>query len=337
MTIARDFLKPFELTDLSDELMIIPNTYGLINELGIFTPTPVSQTTVTIESSEGTLGVLTDTYRGSRQLANKDDTRKLRSFPLAYFAVSDYVTPQDVQGKRRAGSDQAETVDAVVARKLERMRRNFAVTLEVARAKMITTGDAYAPNATISENAYTSFGITRTEVDFVLGTSTTNLNSKINQVVQTIQDNIQSGEMVSGVTVLCSTTFFDKLVDHAYVKESFKYYSSTIEPLRNSLRSGMYRRFEYKGVTFIDYNGSYNGTALIPAGDAYALPNGTTDMFKSFFGPANKFSYSNVLGQEAYAFRYDSANDETITLEGESSFLNLMTRPQAVLRLYSSN
>lgn len=337
MAIIRSFDKPFEMVDLTEELNLIPNTWGLINELGLFRTESVTQHSINLEMSEGTLSVIGDTVRGSRNLVNKDDTRKLHAFSIPHFPLDDAVSPTDLQGKRAYGSDNTDTEALVVARKLERIRRNHAITTEAARAYALTTGAVYAPNGTVVDNYYTSFGITRKVVDFVLGTTTTEVAAKIEEVIAHIQDNQMSGEVMNSVTFLCSPTFFAKLIIHATVKEAFKYYSSTQEPLRQRLGSGVYRRFMFAGAEFIEYRGSYNGTALIPAGDAYAIPMGTADTFISYYSPANKMSLVNTLGQEVYAFQYRDPKDEGIQLQTESNQLHLVRRPATVVRAYSSN
>lgn len=337
MATIRSFDKPFEVTDLTEELNLIPNTWGLINELGIFNAEGVSQHTVTVESTSGTLSVIPDSVRGNRNTVNKNDTRSIYAFGVPHFPLDDAVSPADLQGKRAYGSDQADSEAAVVARKLERLRRNHAVTLEAARAYAITTGAIYAPSGTIVNNYYTTFGITRKEIDFVLGTTTTEVPAKIEEAIAHIMDSQLSGESVSSVTALCSPEFFAKLIAQAGVKDAYKYYSSTQEPLRARLGSGVYRRFSHAGVDFIEYRGSYNGTRLIPAGDAYALPMGTMDTFMSYFSPANKMSLVNTIGQEAYVFQYRDAKDEGLLLQSESNHIALVRRPATVVRLYSSN
>ena len=338
MTIARSFTNGFQLTDLTQDLLLIPNTWGLINELGIFSPESVSQNTITIESTTGTLGLITDRIRGDRNNVNRDDNRVLRSMPLGHFPLDDSVKPDDIQGIRAYGtSEVAETEANVIARKLERIRRNHAVTLEFARAQAITQGTVYAPNGTISGNFYTEFGVTRKEIDFVLGTATTNILGKSEEGIAHIQDNIMSGEAVSNIIVLCSPEFFAKLIDHASVKEAYKYYSSTQEPLRQRLGTGIYRRFLHGSVEYIEVRSSYNGQRLIPVGEAYMLPQGTTDTFKTYFGPANKFSFTNTLGEQAYVWVNRDQNDSEITIQSESNFLNLIRRPQCVVKLTTSN
>lgn len=338
MATIRSFDRAFELTDYTEELMLIPNTWGLINELGIFATESISQHSVTIEAIEGTLGLITDQPRGARNNVNKDDTRKLYGFAVPHFPLDDYVTPQDIQGKRAYGQpDAAETEAAVIARKLARIRQNHAVTVEAARAFALTNGAIYAPNGTVAGNYYTTFGVTRKEIDFILGTAGTEILAKSEEGMAHIQDEIRDGSVVNEIVVLCSPEFFAKLIAHPTVKEAYKYYTSTQEPLRNRLGSGVYRRFVHGNVTYIEYRGSYNGTRLIPAGDAYMLPQGTSDTFVSYYSPANKFSFVNTLGEEAYVFSYRDGADEKITLQSEHNALHLLRRPQCVVRLFSSN
>lgn len=336
--LTRSFEKAFELVDYTEELLLVPNTWGLINDLGIFGTEAVSQHAITVESHEGTLGIVTDQPRGARNLVNKDETRILRSFALSHHPLDDQITPQDVQGKRAYGSpDAAETEAAVMARKLARVRRAHAITLETARAYTITTGQQWAPNGTVSANFYTDFGITRKNVDFVFGTSTTDMVAKVEEVIAHIQDNVLTGDVVNEVIVLCSPGFFSKLIGHATVKEAYKYYSSTQEPLRNRLGTGLYRRFVFGGATFVEYRGSYNGSALITANEAFALPTGVSDMFVTYFGPANRLDMVNTLGEEAYLFSYRDPRGQAVEIQSESNFLNLLRRPAGVVRLFSSN
>ena len=338
MATIRSFEKPFELVDYTEELLLVPNTWGLINELGVFRSEAVSQHSITVESNAGTLAVISDQVRGARNTMNSDDTRSLRSFPIPHFPLDDAVTPQDVQGKRAYGQpDGVETKDAVIARKLARIRMNHAVTMEAARAFALTTGAIYAPNGTVAANYYTDFGVSRLDVDFLLGTPTTEIVAKSEEAIAHIQDNVLSGEVVTQVVALCSPEFFSRLIAHATTKEAYKYYTSTQEPLRQRLGSGLYRRFVHGSVEYVEYRGSYNGVRLIPAGNAYFMPMGTQDMFISYFSPANKFSHVNTLGEEAYAFVYNGVTDESVNIQTEHNALHLVRRPQAIVRAITSN
>ena len=209
MAQVRSFEKPFELVDYTEELMLIPNQWGLVNELGIFRNESISQHSITIEKTDGTLGLITDQPRGARNNVNKDDTRQLLSFAVPHFPLDDAIKPEDIQGKRAYGQpDAAETEAAVIARKLARIRQNHAVTMEAARCFAITNGAIYAPNGSVVGNYYTSFGVTRKDVAFALNVGTTDVIAKGEEVIAHIQDNILSGESVSSVTALCSCLLY---------------------------------------------------------------------------------------------------------------------------------
>lgn len=335
----RSFANGFELQDWTSELQLVPNTWGLVNSLGLFQDEGITTSTVVLESREGTLGLLQDTVRGSRVQVNKDELAKIRSFAVPYFTQDDYLTPQDLQGKRMYGTqDQPDNESAAIARKLERIRQNHMITQEYARCQAITAGTVYAPNGTVSTDFYTEFGVTRKVVGFDLDTATSEVTEKAEQVIAHIQDNIQTGSVVNDVIVLCSPEFFGKLIKHATVKEAYKYYSNSgdQQPLRERLGSGLYRTFIHGGLTFVEYRGSYNdnGTVrkLIPANEAYAVPTGVSDMFKTFYSPANKFGFENTIGVPGYVFTYRDPKGEKIEVESEIAMMNLINRPQAVVR-----
>lgn len=330
MTVIRNFNEPFALTDLTEELMIVPNTWGLINELGIFNNQPVAENTITFEESNSTIGLISDQVRGTRANVNSDDTRKVRSYALPHFPLDDFISPSDVRGIRAYGSDNAETVDAVMQRKIERIRRNHAITLEYARCVALTTGDIYAPNGTVTGNYYTDFGITKKSINFALA-GAGDVIAKGEEAIAHIQDNIMNGEVVTSVTAICSPEFFSALIANAGVKDAYKFYTSTAEPQRNRVGTGLYRTFSHGGVDYIEYRGNYNGEALIPAGKAYFIPRGTEETFISHFGPANKFGSLGTLGEESYMWAYRDAKDSKIEIESEANFLNLVRRPQCVV------
>lgn len=333
MAIVRDYGNGFKVTDLTEELIDIPNEYGLINQLGIFDVEPVSQHTITFEHSDRVIGLIGDKVRGERNNVSKDGKRVMRSYHIPHFPLDDYITPQDIQGQRAYGEEGAERLAAVQARKLMTIRKSHAATLETARAKTITTGDIYAPNGTVVGNFYTDFGITRKEVAFDLSNAAVNPLTKQREVVHHIRDNILSGEMPSEIIAICGSGFFDKYVDNAQVKEAYKFYTSTQEPLRN----GVWDQFRHGSITLIRYDGSYKDSSganveLIPTDEAFFIPLGTADTFKTYFSPANKFDLANTLGEQAYVFVYEDGKGSKIEIESEMNVLNVIRRPAVVVR-----
>ena len=341
MAITRSFGSngQFELVDYTEELLIVPNQWGLVNSMGIFTGQGISENSITVEKISESAGLILDRVRGERAYQNKDFARELHSFPVPHFPLDDYITPQDVQGKRAYGeANAADTLAAVRARKLQRIRMSHAWTLEAARCQALTAGTVYAPNGTVAVNWFTSFGVTQKTVDFVLGTGTTNIIAKIEEVIAHIQDNLGNGGNQTGVMALCSPEFFSALIAHDAVKAAYQFYASTQEPLRT--RQGgnttQYREFFFGGCKFVEYRGSYNGSKLIPVKDAVFIPMGVEDMFETYFAPANKFDFVNTVGEEAYVFEYTDPMGEKVELQSQANFINMIRRPAGVVRGFTA-
>lgn len=338
MATVRSYVDGFKIVDRTEDLLLVPNQWGLINQMGIFKPEGISQHTINIEEITQSFGLLEDVVRGARAKVNKDYTRKMHAFPMPSFAMDDEILPSDIQGNRAFGSPEREEALADVrARKLERIRWTHAATLEKARAQALVAGTVYAPNATVSVDWYTAFGVSRKTVDFdMVATTTVNILNKIEEVIAHIQDNALSGEIASEIVILCGTTFFSQLIAYPTVASAYQYYSSTQEPLRNRLDApsldARFRQFVYGGVRFIEYRGSFAGTPLIPVGEAYAVPMGMMDSFVTYFGPASKMDLVNTIGREAYVFEYADPKGGRIDLESETNFINVLRRPAVVVK-----
>lgn len=342
MPLVRSYVNGFEVVDRTSELLIIPNNWGLMQSLGMFEGQGVADPTVILEKISKTTSVLGDKARGERASVGKDDTREMRSFVIPHFPHDEYITPRDIQGKRAFGVDAPETLAAVRARKLERIRRNHAWTLETARCSTIVTGNGYAPNGTIAVNWYDEYGDgigSRPVENFVFSSGTTEVLGAIENVIAASQDNLESGEIVGDFVTICSPEWFSALISHASVKNAYQYYASSQEPLRNRQDGGpdaRYREFVYGGMRFIEYRGSFNGQRLIPAGEAYCVPLGVSEAFETYYAPAEKFDIVNEAGQEAYVFEFADPKGEKIELQSESNFLNVLRRPMSVIKLTQS-
>lgn len=341
--IIRSFGNGFELSDWTEELTIIPNQWGTLNELGIFQEEAVAEHVVTFEKVTKDGALIVDRVRGDRSNVNKDYAREIHTFAVPHFPLSDYISPSDIQGKRAYGNPgEAESIAAVRTRKMERIAQDHAWTLEAARAQALTLGTAYAPNGTVTQNWFTEFGKTQTAINFAFSSSTTDVLGTIETVIAAIQDN---GGMISlsGIVVLCSPQWFAPLISHATTKTAFQYYTSTQSPLRDRLANtgaalnslAMHREFQYGGVRFIEMRDAYNGVPLIPVNTAVAVPTGTP-FFKTYFSPANRFFLTNTLGERQYMFETPSTDGTEIKIDTESNHISALLRPELVIALTKS-
>ena len=342
MSLTRSYTNAFEVVDYTQELQLIPNSWTLLNDSNVFSEEFLSTHTVTFEEQNQTIGLIGDQFRGAKPQANKDDNRKIRSYPVAHFPIVDAVKPEDIQGRRAYGAtDMAETEAAVLARKMQRIRRNMDITLEVSRFSTMATGSLYAPNGTISGNLYTDFGITQTVVDFTLGTTTADLVGKVETVIAAMQDTANTGDVITGVIAYCSPEFFGRFISHPKITDAYKYFSATEGQMINRNRAGgnngLYREFQYAGIRFVEVRTILAGQRLVPVGDVIFIPTGTTDTFVSYFSPANRMDFVNTVAERGYLWTYRDPKGGGIDIDGEFNVTSIVRRPQLVIRGMSSN
>ena len=337
MATTRSYTNAFEVVDYTQELQIVPTSWTLLNDSGLFSEEFLSTNTVTFEEQAQTLGLIGDQFRGAKPQANKDDNRKIRSYPIAHFPIVDAVKPEDIQGKRAYGNtDQAETEAAVIARKLQRIRKNMDITMEVGRFATLTTGNLYAPNGTISGNLFTDFGITQKSVNFVLGTAGTDVVAKVEEVIAHMQDNANTGDVITGVIAYCSPTWFAALISHAKIVDAYKYFSATegqmIQRNRAGGNNGLYREFTYAGIRFVEVRTVLAGQTLVPAGEVVFVPTGTSDTFVSYFGPANRLDFVNTQAERGYVWTWKDPKGTGIDIDGEFNVTHIARRPNLIVK-----
>ena len=334
--ITRSFANNFAVQDWTEELAMIPNIRTPLSDLGIFRAEAVSQTTVSFEQTFGTLGLIGDVHRGGNVLANQDETRKIHTYKVPYHKVIDYLTQADVHGQRAYGSaDMADTKAAVLERKMIRMKRSALMTEEYAKFYALTQGKIWSPNGTVAHSSfYTDFGVTRKEVAFDLSNAATDVVAKVEEIIAHIQDNSLSGDAYTGVVGLCSPEFFSALIAQAGVKEAYKFYSSTQEPLRQRLggNTTLYREFTFAGCLFREVRDGVNGNRFIPANECYFVPTGTQDSFISYVAPSAKLDMANTLGENQYLWVYGDPKGEKEEMELEFSHVHLLRKPATVVR-----
>lgn len=343
MPITRSYSNAFEVVDYTQELSIVPNAWTLLSDSGLFSDEFLTTRTVTFDQVDSTLGLIKDQQWGAKPQANKDEVRKIHSWAIPHFPVVDALLPSDINGVRGYGQQDAAMTEAeALARKIARIRRNFDITREVAAFKTLTTGTAYAPNGTVVTNFFTDMGVTQTSVDFVLGTGTTDVIVKTESVIAAMQDNAQTGDVITSVIGYASPEFFAKLIAHAKVTAAYTYYSATAgqEILRNragGMESGLYRQFVFGGIRFIEVRTVLAGERLVPANDCVFVPTGTSDSFVRYYAPANKFGLVNTIAEQQYLWTTRDAKGERIDIDAESNFLTVLRRPQLVVRGLTSN
>lgn len=329
-------LNAFTQTEIAAAVNIVPNTYGRLNQLGLFPVRGVTTPDVAVEERNGSLALIPTEALGGPGRVGTEGKRKVRSFRVPRLVYDEHVNPGEVNGIRAFGGDGRANLAMLLNQKLATARGKHDITLEHLRMGALKGVLYDADGSTVLYNLYTEFGITQKTVDFVLGTAGTEVRDKCLEVVRSIEDNLM-GEVASGVRCLVSQEFYDKLVKHPKVQPAFANWQAAAERLGGDMRRG----FSFGGITFEEYRGVAAGSAgavrFIAANDGHAFPEGTSNTFATLVAPADFNETVNTLGQVYYAKVQPARMDRGYDVHTQSNVLPMTFRPGLLVRVFSSN
>lgn len=348
MTI-RDYFNSFKNSDFVDGITQTPLQYGYINSQNLFNTKSTNQTAIVFDKDYSTTTLLPQVNRGAHA-ATQGKERKADTFALklAYFKHADRLTNEDIQGWRVPGSTDEETYGRATAEKMGDMRLAWDQTQEYMKLQALK-GVFKTPDGTVMADMYSEFGITQTQIDFLLGTSTTNVDQIIRQLKSGVAKNVMNGGAIAGVKVLVDPIFFDKLISHASIKNAYQFYMANgagNQALRDDnteyMKWGITDHFTHRGITFVSYDATFNlpgGTTEQAFADSsgIAYADGVKDLFRGYNGPSAKLSEANMPGQELFVRSYIDPRDEYVEFEQEAAPLYFTTRPASIFKVVSSN
>ncbi|MFB3816133.1 MAG: major capsid protein [Candidatus Methylomirabilales bacterium] len=331
----------FSMTSLTKAIIETPFRPRRIAQLGLFSEMGVPTTSVMIESKSGQLSLIQSSPRGGVPDTIGGEKRTIRSFNVIHLARESRINADSIQGLRAFGSSsEMEAVQPVVNQRLTTLRNMHEVTLEHLRIGalkgLILDGDG----STVLYNLFTEFGVSQQTADFEFTSDTLDVRAACVGVIRQIED-VLGGASYEGIRCFCSSGWFDALVGHAEVKESFKYQEGIV--LRSDLRNG----FRFGGIDFEEYRGSVlkaDGSGSVPFIDAdcaYAFPVGVQleqgDLFTTFFAPADFMETVNTIGLPLYAkMAFDEKYNRWVEIHSQSNPLPLCLIPRAVVKLTQS-
>lgn len=331
----------FRTRELSEGINNIPNMWGRINELGLFTPKPLRTAAFMIESQNGKLVIVQSSERGTNVPALQRGKREIRDFRTPRFALESRITADDISGIRQFGSESelVQVIDEVLDRQVD-LRSNMDITREYLRAGALA-GQVLDADGTVIVDLFSAFGVTQKVIDFDLGTGATDHAGKAREVLNHIDRNMK-GDVKTGVHALCSQTFFDNLMSNDSFKDAHKYYTSTVEPLRDDVRGGV----PWQGITWEQYlgegevpqeDGTTQNKSFIADGDVRFFPTGTRQSFRDYNAPADYMETVNTPGQPFYSkVMPDTKANRFVDVEGQMNTLPMCMRPAVLVRGHSS-
>lgn len=319
----------FSVISLTQAINKIKHVPRQISAMGLFESTGIATTTVVIEEKEGSLEMVSPSARGGPGNTQGLNRRVIRSFAVPHFELNGSVMAEQVQGVRAFGSETAlETVQGKVAEIMQQHRQTFEATLEYHKIGAVKGVITYADGTT--HNLFTEFGVSQeTEVDFDLDNASPAagaLRKKCAAVVRQMQD-ILDGIPLQGIRCICSKEFFDDLIAHPEVRDTYLGYVAAQE-----LRGGYaYGSFTFGGITFEEYRGSVGGTRFVAADKAHLFPVGVPGLFKTVFSPADYIETVNTIGVEYYAKQYAMPNGKGVWFDTQTNQISYCTRPQVLI------
>ena len=328
----------YNLVTLTAAINKLPNRYGRLEELGLFPFQGITTRSAVVEEFQGTLSLIPTQQWGGPSAVNKQGKRTVRSFAVPHMPFDDTILAADVQDIRQFGTEGTATpVAQKVTEVLQGMKDKIDQTLEFRRFGALKGVILDADGSSVIYNLYNEFGITQKTVDFVLGTAGTDVRNKCAEVKRWIEDHL-SGERMTGVRVIVSPEFYDKLVSHATVKAAFSSWQAAQERLGGDMRNG----FTYGGLIFEEYRASTsdplgNNVRYIAAGDGHAFPEGTSTTFQTWAAPADFVETVNTIGVPYYAKIAPQKFERGYDIHTQSNVLPICKRPEVLVRCFSSN
>jgi len=326
--------RPFDIVSLTAAVNELPFVPGRIGRMALFLEEGMATTSAGIENIRGTLTLVEPTPRGGVGQPYAADKRGVVRLETAHLQLDGVVQADEVQGVRAFGtSDTLQTVADVVNGKFAGMFRNLDATMEHLYLGAVK-GKVVSGSGAVMWDLFSTFEVSPlADVDFVLGTATTDIHAKCLSVVRGMADRL-GGAPLAGVHAFCGDTIYDKLVTHANVVKSYEAQQMALA-LRDS--SLAYSSFRYGGITFENYQGSVGGVPFIAADEIRFFPVGVPGLFRTWYAPADWNETVNTVGLPRYAKLKARDDDKGANLWAQSNPLAICTIPAVLRRGFSSN
>ncbi len=342
-----ELIFPYTSTELSQQVNVIPNLYGLLNKLNLFPSRGSRSTIVEIRYENGVLRVLPEKERGAAPTPALSRTGETIFVKIPHFPSVDLITPADIQDILvQIGETKRQiTAQEEVGKRLNDIRNTHAITREWVRSGALQ-GTITDGNSQTIYNLYTVFGISPNTQAMALGTSNTDVNAKCAAIWQTVTQNLK-GDTMSGIEAIVDPTFFEELISHPNVIQFWINAEQALQ-LANIVRQdaggNMWgREFFFGRIRWREYYGqapiktsptaSLSTAPFWAAQTGTAYPVGTQDTFETWDGPPNDIRYANTRGSEVYVSPKFLDHGEGIELKSESNPLAICKRPAVLVQL----
>jgi hypothetical protein len=301
---------------------------GRISSLGLFREEGISTLTVQIEKDGDTLALVPAGERGTSGLVVGGTKRQLIPFNTVHLPERFTIKADEIQGIRAFGTrSELQAVQDVVNKRLAKARRQLDATHEFQRMGALNGQVLDADGKTVLLDIYKSFGVNRQKLPMGLNSPDTELRIKCGEALD-MQEEALGSVTSTGSRALCGKNFWNKLIVHKSVKET---YLNTMQAA--SLRGDARESFEFGGIVWERYRGKVAGVSFVHDDKALLIPEGVPDLYISSFAPADYMETVNTQGIPYYSKIEPMQFGKGVAGEAQSNPLHLCTRPRAQILL----
>ena len=281
-----------------------------------------------IEKDGDTLALVPAGERGTSGLVVGASKRQMIPFNTVHLPQRFTIKADEIQGIRAFGTaTELQAVQGVVNTRLSKAKRQLDATHEFQRMGALNGLVLDADGSTVLLNIYQAFGVEQQVLSMGLNDSATKIRVKCGEALD-MQDDELGSVTSSGARAFCGKNFWNKLITHKSVEET---YLNTIQAAE--LRGDARDSFELGGITWERYRGRIAGVTFIHDDQARLIPEGVPELYISCFAPADYMETANTQGLPYYSKLEPLPFNKGMAGEAQSNPLHLCTRPRAQILL----
>jgi len=299
---------------------------GQITQSGLFTEEGSTTVTQQIEKDGDILELVAAAPRGAPGQVVIGSKRQLLPFNAVHLPQMFNIMADEIQGIRAfGGRTELQGVQAVVNARIEKARKQLDLTHEYQRVGAIKGLILDKDGKTVLFNLFQLFGINQQKFTMDLATKDVSVQAS---AALDLQEEALGNATGTGATAWCGKTFWAKLIANEAMRATYLNYAGAA-----ALQGDRRQAFEFGGVLWIRYRGKVGNVPFIADDEAYLVPDGVPDLFKSVFAPANYMETVNTLGVPYYAKLEPLPFDKGVAGEAQSNPLHICTRPRSIIKL----
>ncbi|NWD49025.1 major capsid protein [Pseudomonas gingeri] len=295
----------------------------------LFAEEGVTTTAVFIEREKDSLTLVPSAERGAPSDPTTGPRRDMIPFQTIHLPTNSVIRADEVQGIRAFGSEsELETVQALVEKRLQKMRDRLDATIRYQRAGVLSGKVFDADGTRVILDLYARFDIQQQTVPFTMSASETKLIQKVTDAKRKAEDVVGGTGIIQGWLGVCGRNWFDAFTNHDSIQKAYDRWADG-QFLRTDNRSG----FSFAGVNWEEFYGRVGEVNFIDPDVAYLVPVGVRGLFITNYAPADYMETVNTTGVPYYASQEPLPHNKGVDLEAQSNPLSLCTMPRAIIKL----